>query len=246
MTHFKNTNKKLEKLRGIFFQVGLIVAGGLTLVAFEWTSPVYLSTLDGEIVEEMEWDYNYVEPFEIDRNKPKEEKIEPPKVKSTELEIVPDDTKEPDDNLKKDDIKDPDFNPGEWETPTTDPTPPDPVFLTAGVMPHFKDCEDMDEGKRKACTQKRMFQYFGKSINIPENIKMLGAATYKAFVYFEVNKKGEIVNIKIMNDKKHSIPKELERQAYNAVNSLPQMNPGKNHGKPVRIKYSVPIVFNVI
>ena len=40
MNHFKQKNKKLEKLRGIFFQLGLIIAGGLTLVAFEWTSSV--------------------------------------------------------------------------------------------------------------------------------------------------------------------------------------------------------------
>jgi len=36
MNHFQKSNKKLEKLRGLFFQIGLIVTCGLTFLAFEW------------------------------------------------------------------------------------------------------------------------------------------------------------------------------------------------------------------
>ena len=45
MNQFKKTTQKREKRRGIYFQIGLIIAGGLTLVAFEWTSPVSLVDL---------------------------------------------------------------------------------------------------------------------------------------------------------------------------------------------------------
>lgn len=245
MTHFKNTNKKLEKLRGIFFQVGLIVAGGLTLVAFEWTSPIYLADLPTpDVAVEEPWELPPIFPEKEEVEKPKVKHEVAPKTNPDKIEIIPDDKKLEID--KKEKKKDPVFDPNEWKTPTTDPVPVEKAVLIAGVMPHFKDCEDMDESERKVCTQKKMFQHFGNSIRVPEKIKMLGTAKYRAFVYFEIDKKGDVINIKIMNDKKHQIPKELERQAYDAVNSLPIMNPGKNHGKPVRVKYSLPIVFNVI
>jgi hypothetical protein len=58
---------------------------------------------------------------------------------------------------------------------------------------------------------------------------MKGKAVYKAFVYFEVNKKGKVVNVKVMDDKKNKLPRELQRQAYDAVQTLPEFNPGKNN-----------------
>lgn len=245
MTHFKNNNKKLEKLRGIFFQVGLIIAGGLTLVAFEWTSPIYISDLPtpDEIIEEP-WELPPLFPEKEEVEKPKVKKEVAPKINPEKFEIVPDDKKL--EVEKKEKTKQPEFNPDDWKTPTTDPKPVEKVFLIAGVMPHFKGCESLKEEERKVCTRNSMFQHFGKSIKVPEKIKMLGSAEYKAYVYFEINKKGEVVNVKIMNNEKNSIPKELEREAYKAVSSLPQMNPGKNHGKPVRVKYTVPIKFTVL
>lgn len=244
MTHFKNKNKKLEKLRGIFFQIGLIVAGGLTLVAFEWTSPIYIADLPTpDVVAEEPWDIPVITPEKEEVEKPKVKEKAEPKPDPDKIKIVKDDFKEPE---KKEEKKkeEPVFNKDDWKE--VEKIVEEKAVLIAGVMPHFKECEDMDENQRKSCTQSKMFEHFGKSIKVPEKIKVLGAAKYKAFVSFEVNKKGEVVNIKILNDEKHKIPKELERQAYNAVNSLPIMNPGKNHGKPVRVKYSVPIVFNVI
>lgn len=244
MTHFKNTNKKLERLRGIFFQIGLIIAGGLTLVAFEWTSPIYISELPTpDVIAEEPWDMIPIIPIEEEVEKPKVEEKNEPKTNPDKLEIVKNDVKEIE---KKEEKKkeEPKFDKGEWKE-VEKIEDEKPVFL-AGVMPHFKNCAEMEENQRKSCTQSKMFEHFGKSIRVPEKIKVLGSATYKAYVYFEVSKQGEIVNVKVMNDEKHKIPKELERQAYNAVNSLPKMNPGKNHGKPVRVKYTLPIVFNVI
>ena len=116
MNHFKQKSKKLEKLRGIFFQIGLIIAGGLTLVAFEWTMPVHISTLGGEIIEEIEWDLDYVEPFEIEKEEVKEEKEEE-KPKSKEFEI---DKEEPIEEVikPKEEIKkkqETNFKEGEWK-----------------------------------------------------------------------------------------------------------------------------------
>jgi protein TonB len=244
MIHLKNN--KLEKLRGIFFQFGLIVAGGITLLAFEWTSPKYAyelppseNTFDDGI-----WEYPPLLP---------EKEIEKPKVKITQPKLITDafkkvdnDTKIPEE--KKEEVTitpDEKFKDNQWkEKEIIDEV--EAPFIVVSNMPHYADCEDLTEDERKKCTQEKMYQHFGKKIRVPEVIKMKGKAEYKAFVYFEVNKKGEIANVKILNTEKNKIPKELEREAYNAVQSLPQLIPGKNHGKSVSVRYSVPINFTVL
>lgn len=244
MTHFKNNKNKLEKLRGIFFQFGLIIAGGLTLLAFEWTSPKYAyelppaeNTFDDGI-----WEYPPLLP---------EKEIVKPKVKITQPKLITDAFKKVDDKTniideKKEEVKTPvePFKGNEWKEKEIidDPTP----FIIVSNMPHYADCGDLTEDERKKCTQDKMYQHFGKKIRVPEVIKMKGKAEYKAFVYFEVNKKGEIANVKILNNEKNKIPKELEREAFNAVQSLPNLIPGNNHGKSVSVRYSVPINFTVL
>jgi periplasmic protein TonB len=244
MNHLKKTNKKLEKLRGIFFQLGLIIAGGLTLLAFEWMTPMYSYKLPApnEIYEE-DWEYPPIIPAK-EIVKPKI-KAPQPKVNPNQFTVVKTVVTPIDPTPNPDPTPDPDppFDPEKWKTPTEpEADPPRPY---AGTMPHYAACKDLKEEERKICTQQKMYAHFGKTIHVPEIIKMKGKGEYKAFVYFEVNKKGEIVNVKILNDKKHEIPKELEREAYNAVSSLPQLLPAKNYGRKVSVLYKVPINFTV-
>jgi len=244
MNHFQKTSKKLERLRGSFFLTGLLIAGSLTLLAFEWTSSITLPVLP-EPENQFESDEWEIPPiiFSEPAKKP-EVKITQPKVDPTQITIVSNETTVTDEPQEQEDPA-LTFNEKEWETATTDPVPAEEAILIPGKYPYYKDCESSSEEERKSCTQEKMYNHFNNTTSIPQNIKMRGAAVYKAFVYFEVNKKGEIDNVKILNDKKHQIPKELEREAYNAVASLPGLIPGKNHGKTVSVRYQVPISFIV-
>ena len=243
MNHFKKTNNKLEKLRGIFFQLGLIIAGGLSLLAFEWTTSYRIAELPGVVIEGVESDFDHIPTFE--KEEKKVEKIEQPKVDLNKIKIVKNDYKEPVEEKKKEEKKEEtgSFDEGKWnEGEIIKEEAPKPF---AQNMPHYKNCASLNEVERKACTREIMYKHFGKTMSIPVNIKMQGKGTYLAFVYFEINKKGEITNVKILNDAKHSIPKELEREAYNAVSSLPQLIPAKHHGKRVKVLYKIPIKFTV-
>jgi hypothetical protein len=245
MNHFKTKNNKREKLRGIYFQLGLIIAGGLTLLAFEWTFPIHVSELGGVIIEEIEEDFEWTPAVEKEKVKIKIETFEEVKSKSELFKKVENDFKEKEVDKKAEKIleKTPDFKEGEWkEVEKVKEVAP---MGFAESMPYYKDCKDLKENERKECTQENMYKHFGKNIRVPEIIKMKGKATYLAFVYFEVNKKGKITNVKILNDEKHKIPKELEREAYNAVSSLPQMIPAKHNGKKVKVLYKVPIKFTI-
>ena len=246
MNHFTKKNRPLEKLRGIYFQIGLIIAGGLTLVAFEWTTPISNTTLGGVIIDVIEDDYVYVKDFEIMKEVKEVEIIKKPKVDLSQFEIVPDDKKEEIAEPEKEVVKkgEAEFKEGDWDEVEKVDEVELPVSF-AQHMPHYKDCSELAENERKICTQEKMYQHFGKNLKIPESIKIQGKASYLAFVYFEVNKKGKVTNVKILNDEDHKIPRELERQAYMAVSSLPEFIPAKDEGKKIKVLYRVPINFTV-
>ncbi|MCO6499193.1 MAG: energy transducer TonB [Vicingus serpentipes] len=246
MNHFQKTSKKLERLRGSFFLTGLIIAGGLTLLAFEWTSSASLTILPEpkDRFESEEWEIPPII-FSESAKKP-EVKITQPKIDPNQFEIIDNDTPvESEEEPQEEENPALTFNDKEWKTVDTDPLPIEEPVLIPGKYPYYEDCEAINEDERKQCTEEKMYRHFSKITKIPETIKMRGAAEYKAFVYFEVNKKGKIVNVKILNDENHPIPKELQREAYNAVASLPELIPGKNHGKTVSVIYKAPIKFTV-
>jgi len=226
MNHFKKNKNKLEKLRGIFFQFGLITAGALTLLAFEWTSPNYITVLVGDVVREIEWDYPYVKPFEVEKEQPKQ-KIDPPKIKHEEIKIVPDDFKEIKEiGDEKEKPKTPEFNPGEFKIIEVDPvTPPVPW---AEIMPEFIGGINM------------MNEYLSENIKYPSKAREIGVQG-KVFVQFIVGKDGEIRDIKIIR----GVNKWLDEEAIRVVKEMPKWKPGKQSGRPVSVLFNLPINFKL-
>lgn len=241
MNLFQKNNKKLNSLRGSFFLLGLIVACSFTFLAFEWTSSYAIITPKSPTVEID--DFGILPPITY-RNevKPPEVKIKPPSFNNEEFIITEVDPVEP---VDKTDPFIEAFNPDEYTPDERIIEPPLPATYRAGVMPHFKDCKTLNEQEREICTNNEMKKHFADKTHIPTNIKIRGKATYRAFVYFEINTKGKVINVKILNDDEHKIPKELEREAYNAVKSLPLFIPGNNHGKKVTVRYKQTIKFTV-
>lgn len=231
----------LEKLRGIFFQIGLIVATSITFLAFEWTFPVYVADLPKPIIE-VEGDFEL--PPITYSSVPKKPEIKMPvlKVNPTQFNIVTTNPTNP--TPDPDPFKDPDpvFDPNKWTKPEV-VEPEEAPLPAAGKMPFYKNCENADENARKSCTEEEMYKHFRKTLKIPELIKNMGNAEYTAHVYFEVNKKGQVKNVKVLNSGR--IHPLLEAEAIKAVSTLPELIPAVNHGKEVAIYYSIPIKFIV-
>lgn len=227
MSTTKQPNKNLEKFRGIFFQIGIIVATSLTFLAFEWTTPVNvysLPTPDREIesgFEIPELIYNVI---------PAKPDFKPiaPKVNSTTFKIVIVDpinpTPDPDPFVEPDPV----FDPSKWtkKEPTTDPDPA-PIAV-AEVMPEFIG------GTAK------LFEYLGKNLKYPELAKSTGISG-KVFVQFVVDKNGKIKNVEII----HGVNPLLDKEALRVVESMPDWKAGKQHGKPVSVIYNLPISFKL-
>ncbi len=225
MSQTKNNQNKLEKLRGIFFQIGLIIAGGITLLAFEWTTPIYIADLpSAPEVEVEDWDIIPIIPIE--------EEVKKPKVKETTLktnpdiiEIVKNDTKEVE--KKEEKKEEPKFNPGDWKE-KEDIKEKDVPSFGAEKMPEFKG------------GIKKLFKYLADNIKYPDEARRAGIEG-KVHVQFVVNKKGEIKDVTILR----GVNKWLDEEAIRVVKSMPNWKPGKQHGKAVSVYYMLPINFKL-
>jgi protein TonB len=224
MTHFKNTNKKLEKLRGIFFQVGLIVAGGLTLVAFEWQTS-YIIEIPEERVTHVEI---------IDELPPVTYSSEPekPKVKIIETKFNPDKIEIIDDKVN---VTEPtDLTPATPDLPFvpdyTEPTIPveDPIFTIVEKMPEF---EGGDRSRLKYLRDNLKYPLIDKAAGIEGTV----------YMRFLVNKKGKIKDIEILR----GVSETIDKEAIRVVKNMPDWKPGEQRGKPVNVSYNFNIKFEL-
>ncbi len=222
----KQPSKNLEKLRGIFFQIGIIVATSLTFLAFEWTTPVYISELP-------EPDYEIEGDFEIPiitySSKPIKPEIKPvaPKVDPSKINIIKTDpvnpTPDPDPFVEPD----PFFDPNKWTKPEVVEPEPAPTAAPE-VWPEFYG------GTAK------LFEYLGKNLKYPELAKSTGISG-KVFVQFVVDKNGKIKNVEII----HGINPLLDKEALRVIEAMPDWKAGKQHGKSVSVIYNLPISFKL-
>lgn len=227
MNQFQKTNTKLDQLRSSFFLLGLIVASSITFLAFEWTTTTHTTVLAGILVEEIEGDFEYIEPFEIEKKVEEVEKIEPPKVKSTEFKIVPD--KEP---VKE--VKDPaktkapetGFKEGEWTTP--DPEEKEKEFTIVEHMPEFVG------------GVKELFKFLGKNTKYPKQA-LHADIEGTVYVRFVVGKTGEVKKVSIIR----GVNSLLDKEAIRVIKSMPAWTPGSQHGKKVSVVYQLPIHFKI-
>jgi len=85
-----------------------------------------------------------------------------------------------------------------------------------------------------------MMKFLSKNINYPiygreNNIEG------KVIVQFIVDEQGNISNPKILR----GMGGEFDENAIAAVKKMPKWNPGLQHGKPVKVKFTIPIIYNL-
>ena len=79
-----------------------------------------------------------------------------------------------------------------------------------------------------------MMKYLADNVKYPKT-----EASGRVVVQFIVDKDGTVVEPKVVR----SISPELDQAAINAIKGMPKWEAGKMHGKPVRVKYNIPVSF---
>ena len=224
----KTPKADLEKRRGLYLEIGLVVILALALVAFN------IKSYDKEVKEVN----TRVAQSEIDAevlNTPPEELPPPPppeqEIVATDLKVVENDEQpinevgliNAEDNANKAQetfVK--------VEVKEEEEVVEEEVFLVVEDDPEFP-------GGLSALSQ-----YLASNIKYPQLAKE-NNITGKVFVSFVVEKDGSVGQVKILRD----IGGGCGAEAVRVVKAMPKWKPGKQRGKPVRTQFNLPVDFSL-
>ena len=86
--------------------------------------------------------------------------------------------------------------------------------------------------------------YLQENLTVPEKYQnMKSKAEYRVLVKFVVAEDGSITNVETV--KPEPAKKDLNDEAVRAIKGMPKWKPGTVNGKPVKVKYVIPVVFRL-
>ncbi|KJF42113.1 energy transducer TonB [Draconibacterium sediminis] len=224
----KTQRADLEGKRNTFFLVGLVVALGTMLLAFEWTtSPKKADSLgmiqSFEIEEEI---------IPVTREPEVKPPPPPPPPKVIEVLNIVDDDIEIEDELLIEDTEADDETIIEVqpivESMDEEEEAVDEIFVIVEESPEFP-------GGTKA-----LYQYINSHVHYPV-IAQENGIQGKVYVKFVVDENGKVNNAEVLRP----VDASLDKEALRVINSLPRFKPGKQRGKPVKVYYNAQITFKL-
>jgi protein TonB len=212
----KNSEVNLERKKGLFFQIGLVIALLVVLGAFEYKTYEKIAYNLGALnLDDLEEEIIPITKQEI---KPPPPPPPPPEI----IEIVEDDVE------IEDEIEIEDTESDEDEEIEIIEEDDDEFFMVVENMPIFPGG---DLGLMKYIQKHVKYPAIAKEYNI----------TGKVYVSFIVDKSGSVTNVKIVR----GVDKNLDAEAVRVVKSLPKYKPGRQRGKSVRVMFTIPINFTL-
>lgn len=218
-------------------QLGLVLALLVVYLAIE--KKTYDRVIDdlGPVVLNMADDEQVVE---IEQVKPPEQKTPPPPAPD-KIEVVED--KE---DIEETIIESTETNEKEAvvvqivEVEEEEEVMEDVPFAIIEDVPVYPGCKG-NKDELRACLQEQITKHVNKNFNselasdlgLPPGVKRI-------FVMFKIDKDGSITDVQA-----RAPHVRLQEEAVRVVKKLPKMTPGKQRGRPVGVKYSLPIAFKV-
>lgn len=227
----KNPKADLEKRKGLYFEIGLVVILAACLCAFSLKSydKDDASGNGGRAQDEEIEELDEILDTDMETPPPPPPPApEEPELNMDQIEVV-EDTKE-----IKEEIKIQEF---------------DEVQNTQ--IAEVKIEEEVDEEEVKIFTvvendpefpggMDALYKYLAENIKYPQLARDNGI-TGKVYVTFVVERDGSIANPRILRD----IGGGCGAEAIRVVKSMPKWTPGKQRGKAVRVQFNLPVNFNL-
>jgi len=216
----------LEKRKGMFLEIGLVVALSIILVAFEWTKGEDKG-IDTDVVQEIQFEDEMMQITRREEPKP-EPKPEQPKVAEV-LDIVDDDVEIEDDfdfDMEATDDTEYDFTTMIGDD--SEEIDEEEVFYIVEDMPTFNGGDPATEFRK----------YIAQNLRYPE-IAAENGISGRVIVQFAVDRVGNVVDAVVVR----SVDPALDKEAVRVVMSSPKWVPGKQRGKAVKVLFTFPINF---
>ena len=226
----KSPKADLEKTIGRGVLMGMVVGLAVLFVGFEWgTRDIQVVTADEGVA-----DIIAEEEIEITRpeNTPPPPPPPPAPVVTEVLNVVDDDVE-----LEQQEIVTSEDSQTEAQTQTfvapvveeEEEESAQQIFTVVEEMPDFPD------GGLQG-----LLKFLAKNIKYPV-IAQENGIQGRVVCAFVVNKDGSIVDIEVLR----GVDPSLDKEAVRVLGTMPKWKPGKQRGKPVRVKYTVPVMFRL-
>ena len=225
----KNPKADLNKDRNLYFVIGLTLVLGVTWGSIEYKTyeKVFdLAALD--MLEDDDEDIPITEQLKTPPPPPAPEVIEVVEDEEEVEETVIESTETDQDEIIIEEI--------EVEEEFDDIDVP---FAVIEDVPIFPGCESVSKSERRNCFQDKINQHIRRNFRYPEIAQEMGIQG-RVYVNFIIAKDGSITNIRMRGPDKN-----LENEAQRIISRLPQMTPGKQRGRAVRVPFSIPITFRL-
>lgn len=223
----KSPKANIENQKDMAFLMGLVIALAGMFVAFEWSSKI--TPVDKNVVVQ---DVVAEEEIEITRRDPTPPPPPPPpEPEAPEIIEVVEEKVETHFNINIED----DQSKAQIQT-FTPPPPPKPkeeeaaeeIFVVVEEQPEFPG------------GQAALMKFLSDNIRYPV-IAQENGIQGRVICSFVVEKDGSITDVQVVR----GVDPSLDKEAVRVIQSMPKWKPGKQRGKAVRVRFTLPIVFRL-
>lgn len=241
MENKKSSKANLENYSKLFMLLGLLFALFVVYKGIEYKAPYVIEDLgDGSAQEELEEEIPITQQ-EIEEFKPPPP---PPPPAPEVIEVVEDDKEIEEtilDSTETDEEEEVEVVEEEIEEVVEEEVVDEIVpFSVIESVPVFPGCKG-SKAELTKCMNSKIKKHIGKNFDV-DLAQDLGLAPgkKKINVQFLIDKQGNITDIK-----SRAPHPRLQKEAERIIKKLPKMIPGKQRNKSVKVRYNLPIVFNV-
>ena len=219
----KTEQADLTKKSTFFFSIGLMVTMSLVVTAFEWKD------YDESMVDLMGKSTNT---FEETMEVPPTEQPPPPAPTIQQPQVI----EVPDEEEIKDDIK------VNLDVEVTDETKVEEIVVQAEQPKEETDeiFTVVEESATPKGGMQAFYKFVGEKIKYPAQARRMGIEG-RVFVEFVINKDGSLSDVRSIK----GIGAGCDEEAVRIIQSAPPWNPGKQRGKSVKQRYTLPIIFKL-
>ena len=222
----KSEKASLENKKFTYLLLGFVLVLSLCYVALEWTEK------EVTVYEVIDEEFLIEDEIEIQQTS-QETTPPPPPAPVQEIEVL---------NVVEDDIETEHIEINTEDDKNTEVVIAAPVeqvveeeeveeevFVVVEKMPEFPG------------GQAALFKYLSENVKYPV-IAQENGIQGRVICQFTVNKDGSIVDVVVARSGGDA---SLDKEAVRVIKSMPKWTPGQQRGKPVRVKYTVPVNFKL-
>jgi protein TonB len=221
----KNPQASLEDKKLTYVLIGLAFVLSICYVALEWT--------EREVTKYEVADTEFLFEDEIDIQQTTQETPPPPPPPAVQevevLNVVEDDVETETIEINTEDDKDVEVVIAPPVEAPVEEEEEEVIFVVVESMPEFP-------GGAQA-----MMRYIAENIKYPV-IAQENGIQGRVICQFVVEKDGKVSDIQVVRSSGEA---SLDKEAQRVIGSMPKWKPGKQRGKPVRVKYTLPVNFRL-